>query len=172
MPLSPSEQLLYNSVRIESFSNSKPLQTGTGFYWRTSIDNSYTETIVTSKHVIKGASHLQVRIHTHDGGGNPTGTTQLATISLGAGGIVMHPDNSVDLCAITVSSLYKHSEMTGTQFFYVPLEASILPTSQEWTELDALEEALMIGCPNGLFDEHNNLPLFRRGNTASHPGYS
>jgi hypothetical protein len=27
----------------------------------------------------------------------------------------------------------------------------------------------MVGCPNGLFDASNNLPMFRKGITASHP---
>ena len=33
--------------------------------------------------------------------------------------------------------------------------------------MDALEEVLFVGYPNGLFDAVNHLPLFRRGITAS-----
>ncbi len=32
-----------------------------------------------------------------------------------------------------------------------------------------VEEVLMVGYPNGLVDEINNLPIFRRGITATHP---
>ena len=37
------------------------------------------------------------------------------------------------------------------------------------SELSAVEEILMIGYPNGLWDAVNNYPLIRRGVTASHP---
>lgn len=36
-------------------------------------------------------------------------------------------------------------------------------------ELSAVEEILMVGYPNGLWDSVNNYPLIRRGITASHP---
>jgi len=36
-------------------------------------------------------------------------------------------------------------------------------------DLTALEEILMIGYPIGLWDYVNNMPIFRRGITATHP---
>ena len=32
-----------------------------------------------------------------------------------------------------------------------------------------MEDVVMVGYPNGLWDDFNNLPLFRRGITAAHP---
>lgn len=37
------------------------------------------------------------------------------------------------------------------------------------TELNAVEDILMIGYPNGLWDKKNNLPIVRRGITATPP---
>ena len=37
------------------------------------------------------------------------------------------------------------------------------------TDLSALEEIVMIGYPIGLWDSINNMPIFRRGITATHP---
>ncbi|MCD4705895.1 serine protease [bacterium] len=36
-------------------------------------------------------------------------------------------------------------------------------------ELSAIEDVIMVGYPNGLWDQKNNLPLFRKGITSSHP---
>ena len=44
-----------------------------------------------------------------------------------------------------------------------------MPTDAQLEELSAVEEILMIGYPNGLWDSTNNYPLMRRGVTASHP---
>lgn len=44
----------------------------------------------------------------------------------------------------------------------------ILP-AHSLEELSAVEDVLMVGYPIGLWDEINNLPLIRRGITATHP---
>ena len=171
MALSPSEQLLYNAVRITAYANGSPIQHGTGFYWRTNADGGYTETLITNKHVLAGATHLHIQMHLATNGPQPSGEFDLAILELRDSGIINHPDIDVDLCAVTISGIYAYSEQTGRKLFYVPLDASHLPTTEEWGELDAFEEVLMIGCPNGLFDEVNALPILRRGTTASHPAF-
>ena len=54
-------------------------------------------------------------------------------------------------------------------FFFVSLDAKLLPTDDDLRELTALEEVLMIGYPNGIWDSTNNMPIVRRGVTATHP---
>ena len=39
------------------------------------------------------------------------------------------------------------------------------------SDLTQLEDIVMIGYPNGLWDSKNNMPIFRRGVTASHPRF-
>jgi hypothetical protein len=36
----------------------------------------------------------------------------------------------------------------------------MIPSEEVYKDLNAVEEILMIGYPNGLWDEINNLPLF------------
>ncbi|WP_155760611.1 trypsin-like peptidase domain-containing protein [Stenotrophomonas maltophilia] len=47
-------------------------------------------------------------------------------------------------------------------------EPSLVP-NDERKNVRAIEPIMMIGYPNGLWGEHNNRPLARRGSTASHP---
>lgn len=51
----------------------------------------------------------------------------------------------------------------------MPLDETLIPTEQELADLMALEDVLMIGYPNGIWDSTNNMPIFRRGATATHP---
>jgi hypothetical protein len=46
---------------------------------------------------------------------------------------------------------------------------SLIPTEEELAALTAIEDVIMIGYPNGLWDEKNNMPIVRRGITATHP---
>lgn len=53
--------------------------------------------------------------------------------------------------------------------FYLGFDDSAVPTTEGLGKLAAAESVLMVGYPNGLWDDTNNLPLLRRGITASHP---
>ena len=58
---------------------------------------------------------------------------------------------------------------TETMTFYIANDKSIIATRPKLETLSALEELVMVGYPIGLWDSKNNLPIFRRGYTASHP---
>src|SRR6516165_7282986 len=53
--------------------------------------------------------------------------------------------------------------------FFRPLDPSLIKSDEELKQFDAVEQVLMVGYPNGLWDSTNNFPLLRRGITASHP---
>ncbi|HYD28616.1 serine protease [Brevundimonas sp.] len=167
---SPSEQMLYNSVRIAAMRAGQVTSYGTGFYFNLNVGPGVAPLLITNKHVIDGADGLSICVHQAlDDGSGPSGTHHNVTISLREGGIVRHLDPSVDLCAITVGELVKPGSLGGKNVYAVFLDESLIPDAQMWTDLDALEEVVMVGCPNGLFDGTNGMPIMRRGTTASHP---
>jgi len=43
----------------------------------------------------------------------------------------------------------------------------LIPTQDEIDELDAVEDVIFVGYPNGIWDSENNLPVTRRGITAT-----
>ena len=53
--------------------------------------------------------------------------------------------------------------------YYVILDKSLIPSQEDLNDFDLLEDIVMVGYPIGLWDQVNNLPLFRKGSTASHP---
>ena len=46
----------------------------------------------------------------------------------------------------------------------------VIPTKEQLKELRTVEDVLMVGYPIGLWDQHNNRPIFRKGITATHVG--
>jgi len=66
-----------------------------------------------------------------------------------------------------MAPLFKAVESEGLQFFYVTLEDSLIPSADDIQDMIGLERIVMVGYPNGLWDEVNNLPIFRRGVLAS-----
>jgi hypothetical protein len=49
------------------------------------------------------------------------------------------------------------------------LSDTLIPNQETLENLAALEDVVMVGYPSGLWDSVNNLPILRRGITASHP---
>lgn len=169
--LTVSEQLAYSTVRVEAEDASGDLATGTGFFFKCVDDGQqHVPVIVTNKHVIagsqKGRFHLTVR-------GSDGGPVPMKHIQLELEGFekrwIHHPDPAVDLAAMPILPLLAEAKEQGKEFFYINLDNNLVPTPSDLADLGALEDIVMVGYPNGIWDRVNNMPLFRRGITATHP---
>ncbi len=166
--LTPAEHLLYSTFRIESYKDNVLLSTGTGFLFNFPYrDNepSYPE-IITNKHVLEGADTLVVRSHVSEDD-SPTGETVNLIIDNLEHFVFEHPSTQVDLCGILVGALYNQAAETGKPLFFKAIHPGFIPAEDEWSGFDAIEEITMVGCPNGIYDSVNNLPIARRGHTAT-----
>jgi hypothetical protein len=124
---------------------------------------------VTNKHVIEGASVCTLIFTLADAQGRPINTihhrVDIPDIQLAW---KFHPDDSVDLCAMPIATIIKILQSKGINPFYVPFDNSFIPNDLQRGELNSLEEIVMIGYPDGLWDSVNNKPIFRKGITATH----
>lgn len=165
--LTASEQLLYSTVHLET-SGAAGTFDGTGFFYQATVPGGTVDVVITNKHVMEGCDTIGLRCHQMASRGGPSGHCFNLTVVIAPGGVAYHPDPDVDLCAISMP-IQEYAARQGQTVFYVPLSANLLLSAEEWASLDAYEEVLMVGCPNGLYDQTNNVPIFRRGITASHP---
>jgi len=81
----------------------------------------------------------------------------------------MHPDPAVDLCALPIDALVLKAQAKGIELFSTVIDMDLIPTEEQLDELDAMEEVITAGFPDGLWDAVNNRPILRRGVTATHP---
>lgn len=168
MKLSTAEMLLYSTIRLEAVHAAGVIR-GTAFFYHAELPAGPAAVLITNKHVIEDCSDLRLRCHQADESGRgPSGHSFDLNVKISSGAIALHPDPQVDVCALSIP-IAEGAESQGGKVFYISLTSDLIPTEDEWNELDAYEEILMIGCPNGLYDEVNNLPILRRGITASHP---
>jgi hypothetical protein len=129
-------------------------------------NNQSAIAIITNKHVVEGATEVTAVCHIADKS-FPSGKFIPCTVSTAAPYVVFHPDKDVDLCALMFGPILHQANETGTPLFFRHLDPSLIPTNEEWEYFDAIEDVTMIGCPRGISDEANNLPIVRRGITAS-----
>lgn len=171
MPLSLTEQLSYSTVRLEC-QTPGGLSTGTGFFFKfLEDDKGHTPVIVTNKHVIQSATAGRFIITKSDPDGDPIQTDHF-TVNITANFQKFwrhHPDTNVDLCAMPLAPVINAAKQQGQRLFYRVFDKSLLPTVEQKNDFHALEDVLMVGYPNGIWDEVNNQPIFRKGTTATHP---
>lgn len=170
-PLSAAEQLAYCTVRLECDLSQGGVSTGTGFFFNFAEDGSKSvPTIVTNRHVVKGASVGRFQLTVRDADGGPQiGSTVTVALDNFESRWVPHSSDDIDLCAMPVAPLLLEAESKGKTVFYRNFAMAQIATDAELQDLDQIEDITMIGYPNGLWDMKNNMPVFRRGATATHP---
>lgn len=169
--LSISEQLAHSTVRIECESKTGQIGTGTGFFFRFAMSGQiHVPAIITNKHVVGGAVKGKFHLTLANDSGQPIPKSHHI---FQFGGFeqmwIPHPDTDVDLCVMPIAPLQEVAAKENRKLFYVALDKSLVPTQAEMDDMVLMEEITMVGYPNGIWDEVNNMPVFRRGISATHP---
>jgi hypothetical protein len=167
-PDSPPEQLAYATVRIETCDADGNPGTGTGFFFDLALSGpESTPVIVTNNHVVENSvtGRFVLTVRSHDG--PIRGSYVTINIPNFAQQWIPHPDNSVDICVMPIGLLLNEARAQGREFFFTILQSDLLPTEGEIEDYAGLEEIVMVGYPQGLWDNVNNQPIFRRGILAS-----
>lgn len=171
MDLAISEQLAYSTARVESTDAQGKIATGTAFFFRClDTGQSHVPVLVTNKHVVEGGVRGRFHLTLRDDAGalRPASHVPLE-LDRFAHRWIPHPDSDVDLAVMPIAPLLKECRTQGLEFFFLSLDAMLLPSADELADLGALEDVVMIGYPDGIWDSVNNMPIFRRGITATHP---
>lgn len=174
MNLSLSEQLTYSTVRIECKLKDGRTGTGTGFFFKflEKENGEHVPGVITNKHVVKNALKGKLIITKANDNNEPIDTEHFTVEFDNFESFwQFHPEDEVDLCAMPIAPFLRAAEARGEKLFYIPFTKELLPTEKHKEELSALEDVLMIGYPNGIWDEINNMPIFRKGSTATPPLY-
>jgi hypothetical protein len=166
-----AEQLMQTTVRLECLLQNGRTSTGTGFFFSFAVDHDKSiPLIVTNRHVIKNSTMGTFVLTKRDEDGGPAvGSYEEVRLDNFESLWIKHPDPNVDITVFPIARLLNESEEAGKKFFFLPLDDSYVATQEVLNELGGIEDITMIGYPNGIWDIRNNMPIVRRGITATHP---
>lgn len=166
--LSTIEQLCFSTIRIET-RNDNSIGTGTGFFFNFNIDGQVIPFIVTNKHVVKGMKEGIFFMTEEDETGSPLYThhVKISTTDF-ENAWLMHPDANIDLCVMPMTYTLNYAlSNLHKRLFFKAFESTLIPNQAQLKDIDIAENILMIGYPNGLWDSVHNMPIVRRGITAT-----
>ena len=161
-----SNQMVRNTVRFEGRLPDGSTSVGTCFGFNFSVNGNDVPTLVTNKHVVRGVTSANLKFTETEDGQNPKGAQQLSVEVPGfEDKWVPHPDDNTDLVIIPSAGIL--ATLGQRKPLLISANAGLIPTRQEFECLKAVEDIYMVGYPDGLWDAHNNLPIVRRGITAT-----
>lgn len=173
-PQSISEHLLFCTVRISTKYLTGTMGSGTGFVFELNRPGKKTISfIITNKHVVDGANFGSFMVHESmfsDGKEYPSENSVEVQIDNFSDQWFRHKDNDIDLCAFPIQSLIDESSRLGRKVYFSSIGKENILSDDDLLNLSALEDVVMVGYPIGLTDQAHNLPILRRGTTASHSG--
>jgi hypothetical protein len=166
-----AENLLFSTVRVEATS-SEEKSVGTGFVFAYESDaigeGKAAFFMVTNKHVVRDAGDGSFIVIKADEKGNPL---------LGQGVKIPilqfedhwhgHPNDDVDITVMYLNPINQAVKDAGERTFVRPIGKDHIATPDQINDLDAVEEIMFIGYPDGLYDHFNLTPIIRRGSTAT-----
>lgn len=150
-----SEQMLLNTVRIVTDQGS-----GTGFIVAFDI-NGEIPILITNSHVVNNNSFCDVMLEFHESIENLERNIEVS------GNFKWFHHEKYDLCFTYMGPILNEIKNKTD----IILQTKWIKEKLFFNEqsLNLLEEVTMVGYPIGLYDKKHNLPLFRKGYTATHP---
>lgn len=173
MRLTLAEKLMHSTVRLECAKQNGDTSTGTGFFFSFKIDgNTHIPLIITNKHVIADSARGTFVLTRSSESNEPViGSYEKIVLDDFEHLWVKHPEHNVDLAVFPMAPLHRAANKRDIKFFAPTLEEGLIPSSEQLDNLSGLENITMIGYPNGIWDQKNNMPIIRRGITATNPKY-
>jgi hypothetical protein len=160
-----SEQLLFTTTRLEGITPDGN-SIGTGFFF------NYQDRLflITNKHVIKNTINgyfSMLRSEINNGVEKPLIGTSIL-IPFNESNFIGHPDKDIDVTAMNISQIYNDLNNSGDNVYRKTVSEDIIPKQEDYDIfISPIEDIIFIGYPSGLYDTKNNLPIIRRGVTAS-----
>lgn len=168
-----SEQLMYSTIRLECLNREGAIKTGTGFFFNFTqppYKGAYP-VIITNKHVIKNAVKCELKL-TKAINGEPLDNECISyVVNDFESRFIEHPNKDIDICVMPIGIILNELKQKNKEVFYIGLDSLIITRKDDLENLGAIEDTIMVGYPNGIWDENNNKPIFRKGITATHPKF-
>lgn len=176
--MSIESALVRSTVRVMAGKNGQePFSVGTGFYYKVQSPESGNAKILilTNKHVIKGADYIRFvlsyadSLEDLDAHHQPVGRIDKTAQLPIAPYVYNHPSQDIDLCAVDITSVVAPLLNSGKKLRIMILDSSWMVEDKDKSNVRDIEQVLVVGYPRGIWDHHNNMPISRVGNTATHP---
>lgn len=166
------DALHHTTILIQSQYGNGAMGRGTGFMLTFFPEGgSFNPTLITNKHAVDNAEALTLRLSMSSPKeyGRLTGFAEYKLHPGWEAHWYPHPDPDVDLGALAIAPILNDLTDAGHAGYGQSFSEHDIIPAEARDALNVIEPIYMIGYPTGLSDAKHNLPLVRKGITASAP---
>ena len=161
------ENLTFSTAKLSATTTSGSTRIGTSFIYTLHDGERLYPFAVTNWHVVKGTERFSLTFPAGRGTAGALGGGMVAEFLSSERDWIRHPDPSVDLACIPIAQAVEDSKATGRELFFRSLDPGMLMRQVHYSVIDAIEDVVVVGYPNGLIDPVHLLPIVRKGITAT-----
>lgn len=161
------ESLIFTTVRIETTSKNGSIGTGTGFIFSYDVHDKHFLFIVSNKHVIKDAIQGKLEFTIEKNGEPDLGNKFTLLISDFEHRWVGHSNANIDIAITPFVPILEELNKRNINIYFRAIQSTMVPDREAIKGIDAVEDIIFIGYPNGIYDKKNLLPIVRKGITAT-----
>lgn len=161
------ENLIFTTVRIECLTKNNSSSVGTGCivsYHRQEGDYYF---IVTNKHVIKDTVKGLLQFNLSKNNQPDLGNKYSIVINEFEKIWFGHNNPNIDVAIAPIVPFLDELKKENINIFFKAIPLTHALSQEKIKEIDAIEDILIIGYPNGIYDKKNLLPIVRKGITAT-----
>lgn len=162
-----SENLFFTTARIDTETQDGSKGSGTGFFFTHKFNDQEYPFIVTNKHVVQDAVKGGITFLKRDGENPKLGEGHRIDFDNFESHWIGHPDANIDICVTPLVPLTNFMQKDNIEIFLRQVSTENIPTVDQIEEIDAFEEVVFVGYPNGIWDRENLIPIMRKGTTAT-----
>ena len=161
-----AEQLFFVTIRAET-----QVRTGTAFLYQYvhDSDSAVAEKrglfVVTNAHMLYESEWIRLTFHRGEDGLPVLGKRHVIQLPVTSWYIDDH--ENVDIAVLPLSAFAAEADAESQKYFIKAVTHEVQSSSAALEVLDAIEDVVFIGYPNDFYDRVYNLPIARRGVTAS-----
>ena len=165
--------LIRTTIRIESYTDNG-IATGTGFFFNfTKNGDDIIPVIVTNKHVVKNGKLGKLVFSIIDKNDEIiNGEKYSVNFHDFEKAWIKHPDDNVDLCVLPIAQICDSAIASGKKLAISCLIKDNIISDEYIKNISKVEDIAVVGYPDGIWDSYNNLPIVRKGITATPISYN
>lgn len=166
--MSATDKMAKSTVRIECYDDER-VSVGSSFYCVFPLKTlGAVPVLITNRHVVEGFSNIRIVLSTAPDARQATPERRRVLAFDQVDRIVYFHDNpSIDLAAILLRPILDRNVDDGSTIYLEGISLKDFGVEDIESRLRLVEDVLVVGYPQGHWDGTRNLPLFRRGITAS-----
>lgn len=163
-----SDQMAECTVRLEC-SNANSMSIGSSFFHILSFGNGREAPIlITNRHVVAGFDRIKLTISNsrklRDATANNNRDIHFDRLKEV---VFFHPHPNIDIACILLAPILNEAINDGSTLQLNQIELSKFVSPEVEADMEFAEDILVVGYPQGLWDSAFNLPIFRKGITAT-----